>query len=170
MRKRTFAAVFVSVLCVGISASAILTQRIQRTITEQAIEFVIVLYLVAGKILAFPVLKKLMVQVFFHHASSHLPKGAFPPLMILWADCTFISAGSMSSVSAIHRKNKNRLLLPKSRRAMSPLSPQTHMHRTFPGSRAKIFSAGFLTCGSSAGCAFSCLAAQWQMQSFSRLQ
>ena len=68
MRKGAFFANLVAFFVVPAVSAALFSQRIQRAIAEQAVEFFFIDSLVAGEILAFPVLEELMVQVFVHYA------------------------------------------------------------------------------------------------------
>ena len=58
MGQSAVGAVFDSLVRIGAVTAALITQCVQRAITEQAVKFVIVLYLVARKILARTILKK----------------------------------------------------------------------------------------------------------------
>ena len=68
MRKGAFFANLVALFVVPAIPAALSAQRIQRAIAEQAVEFFFIDPLVAGELLAFPVLEELMVQVFVHYA------------------------------------------------------------------------------------------------------
>lgn len=62
-------AILYTVFGIGEIAAALITKRVQRTITEQAVKCSIVFYLVTRKILTFSVLKK-GVAVFHGHSSN----------------------------------------------------------------------------------------------------
>jgi len=55
------AAILDPVFCIAKAAAAAITQCIQRTIAEQAIEFALTYALMAGKVLTFPILEKLIM-------------------------------------------------------------------------------------------------------------
>jgi hypothetical protein len=63
MRKGTIFADLIALFVVPAVPAALSAQCIQRAIAEQAVEFFFIDPLVAGEILAFPVLEKLMMEV-----------------------------------------------------------------------------------------------------------
>ena len=83
MRKDASGTVLDSAFRITKPAATTLPQRIQRAIAKQTIEFFGIYTLMTGKILTFPVLKKLMMQIFFLHSLSHLPQGTSSPRTIL---------------------------------------------------------------------------------------
>ena len=58
MRQSTVAAVFDLFLCIGAVSAALITQRVQGAVAKQAVEFILILHLVTGKVLTVPILKK----------------------------------------------------------------------------------------------------------------
>ena len=86
MREYTFLANLIALFIVSAISAALSAQRIQRAVAEQAVELFCVNPLVAGEILAFSVLEKLMMQIFLRHSLSHLPQGTSSPRTILYTD------------------------------------------------------------------------------------
>ena len=89
VRDHAFCAVLVSLFCVPEVTAALFSQCIERAITEQAVESVRLLRLVAREILAFPVLEKCVMFPFpirfsYAHFRSFLLSSAAPhPVLAL---------------------------------------------------------------------------------------